>query len=75
MWRSINVGKQWSDTDGEQRGYGDANNKYHERSTYLIGIQKYLNTEGFLEKSLNIKSALKSTCIGKTLKALKSACQ
>ena len=30
----------------------------------------YLNLEGFLEKSLKIKSALKST--GKSLKALKS---
>ena len=33
---------------------------------------KYLNLEGFLEKSLKIKSALKST--GKSLKNLKSPC-
>ena len=30
-------------------------------------LKKYLNLEGFLEKSLEIKSALKST--GKSLKA------
>ena len=43
-------------------------------STFLIQgshrLEKYLNLEGFLEKSLKIKSALKST--GKSLKALKS---
>ena len=33
-------------------------------------LEKYLNFEGFLEKSLKIKSALKSTA--KSLKALKS---
>ena len=33
-------------------------------------LEKYLNLEGFLEKSLKIKSPLKST--GKSLKALKS---
>ena len=27
----------------------------------LLGLEKYLNIEGFLEKSLKIKSALKST--------------
>ena len=32
-------------------------------------LEKYLNLEGFLEKSLKIKSALKST--GKSLKSLK----
>ena len=31
-------------------------------------LEKYLNLEGFLEKSLKIKSALKST--GKSLKSL-----
>ena len=31
-------------------------------------LEKYLNLEGFLEKSLKIKSALKST--GKSLKGL-----
>ena len=31
-------------------------------------LEKYLNLEGFLEKSLKIKSALKST--GKSLKTL-----
>ena len=36
----------------------------------LHRLEKYLNLEGFLEKSLKIKSALKST--GKSLKALKS---
>ena len=42
-------------------------------STILLGshrLEKYLNLEGFLEKSLKIKSALKST--GKSLKASKS---
>ena len=34
-------------------------------------LEKYLNLEGFLEKSLKIKFALKST--GKSLKALTSA--
>ena len=33
-------------------------------------LEKYLNLEGFLEKSLKIKSALEST--EKSLKALKS---
>ena len=33
-------------------------------------LEKYLNLEAFLEKSLKIKSALKST--GKLLKGLKS---
>ena len=33
-------------------------------------LEKYLNLEGFLEKSLKIKSALKST--GKSLKSLES---
>ena len=33
-------------------------------------LEQYLNLEGFLEKSLKIKSALKST--GNSLKALKS---
>ena len=33
-------------------------------------LEKYLNLEGFLEKSLKIKSALKST--GKLLKSLES---
>ena len=33
-------------------------------------LEKYLNLEGFLEKSLKIKSALKRT--GKSLKAMKS---
>ena len=33
-------------------------------------LEKYLNLEGFLEKSLKIKSALKRT--GKSLKSLKS---
>ena len=33
-------------------------------------LEKYLNLESFLEKSLKIKYALKST--GKSLKALKS---
>ena len=34
-------------------------------------LEKYLNLEGFLEKSLKIKSALKST--GKSLKSLKKS--
>ena len=34
-------------------------------------LQKYLNLEGFLEKSLKTKSALKST--GKSLKSLKKS--
>ena len=34
-------------------------------------LEKYLNIEGFLEKSLNIKSALKST--GKSLKSLEKS--
>ena len=33
----------------------------------LYRLEKYLNLEGFLEKSLKIKSALKST--GKSLKS------
>ena len=36
--------------------------------TFLLQLEKYLNLEGFLEKSLKIKSALKST--GKSLKGL-----
>ena len=41
---------------------------------YLQGshsLKKYLNLEGFLEKSLKIKSALKST--GKSLKGLEKS--
>ena len=34
-------------------------------------LEKYLNFEGFLEKSLKIKSALKST--GKSLKSLEKS--
>ena len=34
-------------------------------------LEKYLNLEGFLEKSLKIKSALKST--GKSLKGLENS--
>ena len=34
-------------------------------------LEKYLNLEGFLEKSLKIKSALKST--GKSLKSLEKS--
>ena len=34
-------------------------------------LEKYLNLEGFLEKSLKIKSALKST--GKSLKSLENS--
>ena len=34
-------------------------------------LEKYLNLEGFLEKSLEIKSALKST--GKSLKSLEKS--
>ena len=34
-------------------------------------LEKYLNLEGFLEKSLKIKSALKST--GKSLKCLEKS--
>ena len=34
-------------------------------------LEKYLNLEGFLEKSLKIKSALKST--GKSLKRLEKS--
>ena len=34
-------------------------------------LENYLNLEGFLEKSLKIKSALKST--GKSLKSLESS--
>ena len=38
----------------------------------LHRLEKYMNLEGFLEKSLKIKSAFKST--GKSLKTLKSPC-
>ena len=41
---------------------------------YLQGshrLEKYLNLEGFLEKTLKIKSALKST--GKSLKSLEKS--
>ena len=37
----------------------------------LTYFEKYLNSEGFLEKSLKIKSALKST--GKSLKSLEKS--
>ena len=37
----------------------------------LHRLEKYLNLEGFLEKSLKIKSALKST--GKSLKSLEKS--
>ena len=37
----------------------------------LHRLEKYLNLEGFLEKSLKIKSALKST--GKSLKCLEKS--
>ena len=37
----------------------------------LHRLEKYLNLEGFLEKSLKIKSALKST--GKLLKSLEKS--
>ena len=37
----------------------------------LHRLEKYLNLEGFLEKSLKVQSALKST--GKSLKGLEKA--
>ena len=37
----------------------------------LLRLEKYLNLEGFLEKSLKIKSALKST--GKSLKGIEKS--
>ena len=37
----------------------------------LLRLDKYSNLEGFLEKSLKIKSALKS--IGKSLKSLEKS--
>ena len=37
----------------------------------LHRLEKYLNLEGFLEKSVKIKSALKST--GKSLKSLEKS--
>ena len=43
--------------------------------TFALGshrLEKYLNLEGLLEKSLKIKSALKST--GKSLKGLEKSC-
>ena len=39
--------------------------------TGFARLEKYLNLEGFLEKSLKIKSALKST--GKSLKSLEKS--
>ena len=36
-------------------------------------LDKYLNLEGFLEKSLKLKFALKSTCTGKALKGLEKS--
>ena len=36
-------------------------------------LEKYLNLEGFLEKSLKIKSALKIKSIGKSLKSLEKS--
>ena len=41
------------------------------RPGFLHRLEKYLNLEGFLEKSLKIKSALKST--GKSLKSLEKS--
>ena len=41
--------------------------KLHTQGSHML--EKYLNLEGFLEKSLKIKSTLKST--GKSLKSLK----
>ena len=40
-------------------------------SPIKMRLEKYLNLEGFLEKSLKIKSALKST--GKSLKSLEKS--
>ena len=48
--------------------------KVHIKVHYIPGsyrLEKYLNLEGFLEKSLKIKSALKST--GKSLKGLEKS--
>ena len=42
-----------------------------DNSQVLHRLKKYLNLEGFLEKSLKIKSALKST--GKSLKSLEKS--
>ena len=44
---------------------------YFETAHGLHRLEKYLNLEGFLEKSLKIKSALKST--GKSLKSLEKS--
>ena len=41
----------------------------HKDSSHML--EKYLKSEGFLEKSLKIKSALKST--GKTFKGLEKS--
>ena len=43
-------------------------NLYKEVTQGSLRLEKYLNLEGFFEKSLKIKSALKST--GKSLKSL-----
>ena len=43
------------------------NGTFHQQGSYRLE-KKYLNLVGFLEKSLKIKSALKST--GKSLKCL-----
>ena len=53
-----------------------ANRKIKKNSSQELGLgshrlEKYLNLEGFLEKSLKIKSALKST--GKSLKSLEKS--
>ena len=41
------------------------------KDKFMKRLEKYLNLEGFLEKSLKIKSALKST--GKSLKSLEKS--
>ena len=50
---------------------GSTDGFYEEALQSLHRLEKYLNLEGFLEKSLKIKSALKST--GKSLKSLEKS--
>ena len=63
------LGAQWLSgrvLDSRWRGCG-----LQPHSGFPHRLEKYLNLEGFLEKSLKIKSALKST--GKLLKSLEKS--
>ena len=65
--RNIKTGTLANSEDPDEMTY---NVTFHQQGSHRLE-KKYLNLEGFLEKSLKIKSALKST--GKSLKSLEKS--